>query len=205
MVKNVKKATLTFAMSILMISCSDDTNPVNSISDMEAEDLQFVREEEKLARDVYLYSYEKYQLQIFQNISNSEQTHMDSMLGLLEKYGIADPVSDNARGVFVNSTLQDLYNQLTTKSDLSLVDALKVGAQIEDLDIFDIENIMARTTQNDINNVYNNLTCGSRNHLRSFTSELILNSSEYKNEYISDEYYNQIINSDKESCGNSNN
>jgi hypothetical protein len=169
---------------------------------MTAEDMQFVREEEKLARDVYLHSYDKYQLQIFKNISNSEQSHMDAILGQLEKYNVSDPVGDNARGVFVNATLQDLYNQLTARSDTSLVEALKVGALIEDLDIFDIESIIKRASQSSIITVYNNLTCGSRNHLRSFTSELKINGGDYENIYISDEYYNQIISSDIEKCGN---
>jgi hypothetical protein len=169
---------------------------------MTAEDMQFVREEEKLARDVYLHSYDKYQLQIFKNISESEQSHMDAILGQLEKYSVTDPVGDNARGVFVNTTLQGLYDELTAKSDESLVEALKVGALIEDLDIFDIENILKRVSESSIINVYNNLTCGSRNHLRSFTSELKANGGDYENIYISDEYYNQIINSDNEKCGN---
>ena len=127
---------------------------------------------------------------------------MDAILGQLEKYNVTDPVGDNARGVFKNATLQDLYNQLTARSDSSLVEALKVGALIEDLDIFDIENILDRTTESNIIKVYNNLTCGSRNHLRSFTSQLAANGAEYENIYISDEYYNQILSSGNESCGN---
>lgn len=198
----LKRIIFIVALSLYIVSCGNDNNPVNSIDEATAEDLQFVREEEKLARDVYLYSYEKYQLRIFQNISNSEQTHMDAMLGLIEKYNISDPVGDNARGVFVNTNLQDLYNQLTTKSDLSLIDALQVGALIEDLDIFDIENIISRTDEQDITKVYENLACGSRNHLRSFIIELSSFAGEYENQYISAEYYNQIINSDNEKCGN---
>ncbi len=198
----IKRVLLIVALSFYITSCSDSNNPVNSLDEATAEDLRFVREEEKLARDVYLYSFDKYQLQIFKNISESEQTHMDAVLGQLEKYNVSDPVSDNARGVFENSTLQELYNELTAKSDLSLIEALKVGALIEDLDIFDIESILQRTSENSIINVYNNLTCGSRNHLRSFTSELKANGADYENLYISDEYYNQIISSENEKCGN---
>lgn len=198
----IKRVLLIVALSFYITSCSDSNNPVNSLDEATAEDLQFVREEEKLARDVYLYSFDKYQLQIFKNISESEQTHMDAVLGQLEKNNVSDPVSDNARGVFENSTLQELYNELTAKSDLSLIEALKVGALIEDLDIFDIESILQRTSENSIINVYNNLTCGSRNHLRSFTSELKANGADYENLYISDEYYNQIISSENEKCGN---
>lgn len=198
----IKRVLLIVALSFYITSCSDSNNPVNSLDEATAEDLRFVREEEKLARDVYLYSFDKYQLQIFKNISESEQTHMDAVLGQLEKYNVSDPVSDNARGVFENSTLQELYNELTAKSDLSLIEALKVGALIEDLDIFDIESILQRTSENSIINVYNNLTCGSRNHLRSFTSELKANGGDYNNQYISEEYYNEIISSDNEKCGN---
>lgn len=198
----IKRVLLIVALSFYITSCSDSNNPVNSLDEATAQDLRFVREEEKLARDVYLYSFDKYQLQIFKNISESEQTHMDAVLGQLEKYNVSDPVSDNARGVFENSTLQELYNELTAKSDLSLIEALKVGALIEDLDIFDIESILQRTSENSIINVYNNLTCGSRNHLRSFTSELKANGADYENLYISDAYYNQIISSENEKCGN---
>lgn len=198
----IKRVLLIVALSFYITSCSDSNNPVNSLDEATAEDLRFVREEEKLARDVYLYSLDKYQLQIFKNISESEQTHMDAVLGQLEKYNVSDPVSDNARGVFENSTLQELYNELTAKSDLSLIEALKVGALIEDLDIFDIESILQRTSENSIINVYNNLTCGSRNHLRSFISELKANGGDYNNQYISEEYYNEIISSENEKCGN---
>jgi hypothetical protein len=198
----IKRVLLIVALSFYITSCSDSNNPVNSLDEATAQDLRFVREEEKLARDVYLYSFDKYQLQIFKNISESEQTHMDAVLGQLEKYNVSDPVSDNARGVFENSTLQELYNELTAKSDLSLIEALKVGALIEDLDIFDIESILQRTSENSIINVYNNLTCGSRNHLRSFISELKANGGDYNNQYISEEYYNEIISSENEKCGN---
>lgn len=198
----LKRIILVVALSLYIVSCSDDNNPVNSIDEQTSEGLQFVREEEKLARDVYLYSFDKYQLQIFKNISNSEQSHMDAILSQLEKYNVADPVTDNTRGVFKNTELQSLYDELTVKSDISLVEALKVGALIEDLDIFDIENILDRTTESSIINVYNNLTCGSRNHLRSFTSELKANGGDYDNIYISEEYYNEIISSDNEKCGN---
>ena len=54
--------------------------PLVALTDEEIEDLRFLREEEKLAHDVYLYAYEKHNIMIFQNISNSEQTHMTCMI-----------------------------------------------------------------------------------------------------------------------------
>ena len=116
--------------------CSNDSDNQSSIplTQAEIDDLKFLREEEKLARDVYLFSYDKYEAAIFNNISQSEQKHMNSVLSLMNKYGIPDSASTEI-GVFNNSDLQSLYWSLTAQSDISLIEALKVGATIEDLDI----------------------------------------------------------------------
>lgn len=108
------------------------TEPLNSA---ELTSLSVMREEEKLARDVYITLYNKWGVNIFTNISHSEQTHMDAILMLLSKYSLTDPVGNNAVGVFNNVTLQNLYNQLVAQGNTSVLDAYKVGATIEDLDI----------------------------------------------------------------------
>ena len=82
--------------------------PSETISTEEREDLLYMREEEKLARDVYTTLYEKWNMQIFANIAQSEQTHTEAVRDLLDKYSIADPVTDDAIGVFQNETLADL-------------------------------------------------------------------------------------------------
>ena len=122
-------------------SCSDDNSTIESetklLTQQEEEDLKFSREEEKLARDVYLFSYEKYGETLFDNIARSEQMHMDLVLTSLNLYNLSDPASSE-RGVFSDQTLQSIYNDLISLSDLSLIEAYKVGAIIEDLDINDI-------------------------------------------------------------------
>ena len=50
-----------------------------------------MREEEKVARDVYLEFYEIYGNVIFKNIADSEQKHMDAVLALIVGYGLDDP------------------------------------------------------------------------------------------------------------------
>ena len=57
---------------------------------------------------MYLFSYDKYEAAIFNNISQSEQKHMNSVLSLMNKYGIPDSASTEI-GVFNNSDLQSLY------------------------------------------------------------------------------------------------
>ncbi|MGD8605463.1 MAG: DUF2202 domain-containing protein, partial [Anaerolineales bacterium] len=99
----------------------------------EVNSLLFMREEEKLAHDVYLELYEEWGLRIFQNIANSEQTHTEAVRTLLEAYDIDDPAEGAAVGVFINPDLQDLYDQLTAQGRQSLQDALLVGAAIEEI------------------------------------------------------------------------
>jgi len=170
------------------------------LSQAEINDLKFLREEEKLARDVYLYAYDKYHLKIFNNISQSEQRHMNSVLNLLSKYGIPDSASTE-KGVFNNPDLQKLYNSLTKQADISSVEALKAGATIEDLDINDIDDFTANTTKPDLLNVYGNLNCGSKNHIRAFTRWLENEDVTYIPQYLSIEEYNVILSSSNGGCG----
>jgi len=165
--------------------------------------LTFMREEEKLARDVYLFMYNNWGLAIFQNIANSEQSHMDAVLRLLNTYGIEDPAAAKAPGEFTNNDLQNLYNQLVTQGSQSLSDALKVGAAIEEIDILDLEERLEKTHNPDIVMVYENLMRGSYNHLRSFTSTLYQQNGEvYAPQYLSAELYQSIIGTGINSGGN---
>lgn len=198
------KKILIAALTLIMLSSCSNASDIQSsvpLTQKENDDLRFLREEEKLARDVYLFCYDKYQISIFNSISRSEQTHMDSVLSLLNKYGIPDPASPLI-GVFVNQDLQSLYNSLIAQSNISSIEALKVGATIEDLDINDIDRFNANTTKSDLLSVYDNLTCGSKNHIRSFTSQLTLNVVTYIPQFISIEYYAIILSSPSGGCVN---
>ncbi len=200
----MKKVLFATVLTFVMFSsCSNDNDNQNStpLTQAEIDDLKFLREEEKLARDVYLFSFNKYQVSIFDNISQSEQKHMNSILNLMNKYGIPDSASSEI-GVFNNPDLQLLYNSLTTQSNISLVEALKVGATIEDLDINDIDEFIGNTTKSDLLNVYDNLTCGSKNHIRSYTSQLSSNNVTYEPQFISIEYYTAILSESNGGCGN---
>lgn len=192
-------ATPTLAQTSVPSAPSTATS--NNLSAMEIEGLVFMREEEKLARDVYLTLYAKWGLPTFQNIAQSEQSHMDAVKTLLDRYSIADPASAQA-GVFTNATLQQLYDQLVAQGSQSLADALRVGAAIEEIDIIDLQKRIAQTDKADIKQVYDNLMRGSRNHLRSFVAQLKSQTGEtYVPQHLTQAEYNTIINSNTESGG----
>ncbi len=137
----------------------------------EADGLRFMREEEKLAHDLYIELYEIWGLPIFNNIAQAEATHTASVKALLDKFGIEDPVEGNPAGVFEDEALQALYDQLLTEGSVSVEEALRVAALVEEVDIQDLEIRSEGTSEPTISNVYANLTKGSRNHLRSFVAQ----------------------------------
>ncbi len=173
-------------------------NLASQLTAQETKDLIQLREEEKLARDVYLFLYEQWGQWLFSNIAESEQQHMDAVYNLLNKYGIPDPVEIDEPGVFRNTDLQHLYDELTVVGSVSEIEALWVGATIEDLDIYDIQKMLENTTKNDLINVYQNLMKGSRNHLRSFGGQLETFGVIYEAQYLLQEEVDAIINSPKE-------
>lgn len=160
---------------------------VVELSEEEKEDLYYMREEEKLARDVYLTLYEQWDLSVFKRIASSEQKHMDSVGRLLEAYEIPDIIVDDRVGIFVNTELQKLYSELIEKGSKSIADALLVGGMIEEVDILDLEEAIKNTTHDDIARVYERLLRGSYNHLRAFISNYKSQTGEtYKYQLMED-------------------
>jgi hypothetical protein len=168
--------------------------PIEELSDKEIEGLVFMREEEKLARDIYLNLYEKWSLLPFKNISKSEQAHMDAILALLNKYNIDDPAEGNEIGVFKNKELQELYDQLIEQGLQSATEALKVGALIEEVDIIDLQKIIDEDVDNeDIEFVLNNLKRASGYHLRAFVRNLSRYNVTYEPLLLDQEIFNEIL------------
>ena len=150
---------------------------LDTLTEKEIEHITYIRQEEKLARDVYLTLYEVYEAPIFSNISESEQRHMDALKRRIYKYGLEDPVENDTVGVFpvpeqdTDTDFKKLYDELVALGRDSYCDALQVGLDIENLDITDIEIALNDVEARDVTRVLNNLLNGSYNHLNAFTSQ----------------------------------
>jgi len=182
-------------------TASASTTKATSLSVEEIAALKFMREEEKLAHDVYAALYSLWGANVFYQISLSETTHTEAILALLSKYGIDDPAAGAAPGEFADPALQTLYNTLMTMGRVSLIEALKVGALIEETDIKDINEKLAITDEADIVTVYTSLLCGSGNHLRAFNEKLLEQGITYVPQVISQDAWDAISNAPAESCG----
>jgi hypothetical protein len=173
--------------------------PVQTLSAAESEGLVYMREEEELAHAVYVASAARWPtLPSFANIAPSEATHTAAVKTLLDRYQLADPLSGLPLGSFQAPLFQTLYTQLTTASEASQVEALKVGVQIEELDISDIAARQASVDNTDIALVYDNLLRGSRNHLRAYMRVLVQQGGSYTPQYISQAAFDAIVNSPME-------
>lgn len=152
------------------------TPVVTAVTAEEARELAFMREEEKMARDLYAKLAEKWNLRVFERISESEQRHFDAVGRLLTRYNIEDPARDLPEGVFKDASLQSLYNQLLAKGMLSVKDALEVGVLVEKADIEDLEAALKIVTNAEVKRVFTSLLQGSTSHLDAFEGYLeILN------------------------------
>ncbi len=142
--------------------------PKQTVDAKEKAELIKMRQEEKLARDVYQALYQKWKIQAFTNIAKAEQNHMNLVKLMLDRYSIKDPLTSDKIGVFPDPTFTHLFQVLVIVGYQSPVMAELVGAFIEDLDIYDLDLALAQTDNRDINTVWQNLQRGSRNHMRAF-------------------------------------
>lgn len=175
---------------------------VSQLSVFESTSLKFMREEEKLAHDVYLSLYNRWGVPIFQNIANSEQTHTTKLKALIDKYGVEDPVKTEEVGVFTDPHFTELFNHLVEFGFEDYESALMVGMEIEELDIADIQEQLTMIRKYDITKTYGNLLKGSRNHLRSFHRLVEQGGFEYSPSHISQEEYDSIVTTEVETGPN---
>lgn len=165
------------------------------LTTIETSDLQFMREEEKLARDVYL-TMDQYwgdQTQVFAKIALSEETHTSTVDYLLEKFDVEDPVLNDTIGVFTNEELQALYNELIAKGKNSLIDGLHVGGLIEEKDMRDILAAISQTDERAIILAYSNLLDGSKSHLRAFVTVIEAQGLMYEAQILDPEEVELIL------------
>ena len=167
--------------------------PMQDISLDEEKELKYMREEEKMAHDFYVAMYEKWGLRPFNNISKAEQRHMSAVKSMLDKYSIDDPVKDISTDVFTNSDIKKLYENLLEQGNKSAVDALKAGAEIEEVDISDLMKAIEETDNNDLKLVYTNIMHGSYNHLRAFVRNLNKRGVEYIPMHLDKSKFEEIL------------
>ena len=167
-----------------------------NLSAAEQQTLSFMREEEKLARDVYQVLYKTYPLRPFANIAAAEQQHMDALKHLVQRYQILDPVKTEQVGQFTDNSLTQLYQALIQRGQGSEIAALQVGALIEETDIQDLRKALANTQTPSLKQTYQNLLEGSYRHLQAFVRQLKQRQQAYQAQVLTPAELKQILQMD---------
>lgn len=177
--------------------------------------LVFMREEEKLARDVYIKLGMMYpNTLVFGNIDDSEQRHTMSVKAMIEQYGHEDPSTNDNIGVFTGEDygwyFTEKYNQLVERAAVNELEALYVGAFIEELDVMDINQCpriiietdndvtecgKAYTGKADIDRLYSTLLYGSGNHLNAYVKNIenFIGAGNYQAQLLSQDQVNELL------------
>ena len=190
--------THPYAMGcLLFVSLMSNSLPAfANLSAAEQQTLSFMREEEKLARDVYQILYKTYPLRPFANIAAAEQQHMDALKHLVQRYQILDPVKTEQVGQFTDNSLTQLYQALIQRGQSSEIAALQVGALIEETDIQDLRKALANTQTPSLKQTYQNLLEGSYRHLQAFVRQLKQRQQAYQAQVLTPAELKQILQMD---------
>jgi len=215
----VALSALFFALSMNPAIAGKNSGKDKSTLDFnEQTHLEFMCEEEKLARDVYITLGSKYPAYtVFGNIDDSEERHKCAVEDMLEKYGIPSPSTNDNVGVFTGEAygwyFTEKYTELVAKGSISELDALYVGAFIEELDMMDINQCpkVIVETDNGINDIsecgkiytnkpdvirlYDNLLEGSESHLVAYVRniEKEIGEGNYKAQVLTQEQVDAIL------------
>jgi len=199
---------------------SPNVAEVDGLDATEASHLTFMREEEKLARDVYLTLAALYPDQeVFKKIATrAEQTHTDTMRDKLDQFNLPDPNPDtnnlpDSLGVFTGNEwgwyFDEKFAVLTAMGEVSELDALKVGAFIEELDMHDIAVCpqvmidrgfsspcgLEYTDEKALQTAYSALISGSESHLRAYVGQIeaVIGVGNYEAQYLTQAEVDAIL------------
>jgi len=185
-------------MNDAVINEDPSDNTIVDYTQADEDALRFMVEEEKLARDTYNYLYQTWGLNQFNNIRNSEQSHMNAIMSLLDNYDLDYTILPE--GQFLDAGLQTMYDQFVIDGSVSAANARQIGATIEDLDIVDLQAFINATDNADLIDVFEKLQSGSRNHLRAFMNTITNKGETYTPQFLTLAEFEAIINGSQEQC-----
>ena len=155
--------------------------------------LRALLDEEKLAHDVYLALGRTHGLRVFENIRRAEVRHQAAMRSLLARTGQPLPHTESKPGVFEDTEVQALYDRLVKEGQSSVAAALRVGALIEEMDIFDLRTARSHSTDPEVRHVLSQLERASENHFRAFHRQLVRTGATYQPKHLTEHDIDAIL------------
>jgi hypothetical protein len=170
------------------------TPAFDSTADLTADEIEFifaVREDEKIARDLYISFFGKFGLKPFENIGKAEDNHIKATEKLFDYYEIDYPAL-SGNGKFENAIRQKLFDSLLLKVNTEL-DAFKVMAVLEESNIVEYGAVIKTVVNPNIKMVIENLAKASANHFKAAIRQITALGGTYTPEFLTQEQYRAVI------------
>jgi hypothetical protein len=180
------------------LGAAQNSSVGGTLSPAHATQLTRMLEEEKLAQDVYLALAKTSGLQVFTTIARAESQHMRAVEQLASRYSLVPIAKNLSAGTFSNPQFQSLYQTLVASGNASPLEAARVGAKVEEMDIKDLQRFLSENPPQEISQVLKHLQMASMNHLRAFTTAVRELGGTYTPEFLSQQEFNDIIASDNQ-------
>jgi hypothetical protein len=187
------KTILIFIITLLFTFTS--VKLYSQYTEEEKNGLLITLQEEKAAYDFYKTMFEKYNQKVFGNIMEAENTHMQHVMNVLNQLNIDYSGIDLTPGKFTDKNVNSMYEEMMKIGGFSYSDALRAAARYEENDISDLRLYRSKAENKNITDLYDCLENATKNHMRAFARNLKSEDIVYKPIILSEEEYNQIINS----------
>lgn len=182
----------TTALDPAVVERLVDDMPRGALSQVERDHLARTRTDEAVAHDVLRRLAAGHGLPLLEDLAGAEATHGSVTAALLEKYGIADPVTAE-RGRFTDPRAQDRYDTLTAAGNRSPAAALQAAARLEERSLVGLREALRATDNDDATYVYRTLAMASRNHLRALAGAMDRRDIAYTPRHLNASGYRDIV------------
>lgn len=164
--------------------------------------LRFQLDEERMAGELYLALGEMHAARPFTNIPRAEARHRELLQNLAARAGLPIPAATVA-GRYETAAIQARYDALLARGRGSPLEALKVGALVEEQDIADLRALAITTDQAELKAAIAALERGSQHHLNAFVRNLEARGVSYAPQVLDAEVYAALIadNCERAGCG----
>lgn len=172
--------------------------PVFTVTDpLTTDEIEFiyaVREDEKLAHNLYIYFVTQYPTaRQLANIGNAEINHITTIERVFTYYEIDFPTLGQP-GVFTDENRQAIYTRLTAQGS-TLHEAYQVMAALEEENIVIYSKVASELTNPNLQLIINNLAQSSENHFKVLVNQITAWGSIYTPTLLEASQYEEILDS----------
>lgn len=157
--------------------------------------------EEKMAYDLFGEFYDRWQLNVFNDVQQREARHVWCVEVIMNKYSAA--ISAGKKKIlYHDKDTESLYNELSVKGCISDLSALEAAAFLKEKFISDLRTRALNINDGYLLKVIFLLEKAAKSHFKAFVKSIRLSGSEYIPVYLTGDEFSNIMAADKNIAGN---